>query len=275
MTKLCLKNQKQKKGRFSVANDTNGVLKYINMDLLRLSCGEEISIGQDGYEFGLVLNSGSFEYSYNDNKTAVEGRKDQFSGLPHALYIPSGKKVKVRATSEMQGAIYFVKSNKRDTDVKLIKPEDIKILDIGKGSWQIQGFFIVGENVNAERLIVGETWVPEGNWSSCPPHSHDKDNPGVESELEEIYYFRFNPSQGFGFQAVYDDDLTIDEAYRICDEDAVMIPRGYHPNVTGPGYEMRMQWGMAGPKRSWLTKEDPAHSWIAESAKGGVREHNF
>ena len=30
---------------------------------------------------------------------------------------------------------------------------------------------------------------PAGNWSSYPPHKHDEERPGAETELEEIYYF--------------------------------------------------------------------------------------
>ena len=123
---------------------------------------------------------------------------------------------------------------------------------------------------------MGETWIPAGHWCSCPPHSHDKTVPGEESLLEEVYYFRFKPSTGFGFQGIYTDNRDVDEAYIIRDGDAVMIPQGYHPNVAGPGYQMRMQWGMAGPERSWLTHEDPDHAWIGqEKDVGGVKEHNF
>ena len=34
-----------------------------------------------------------------------------------------------------------------------------------------------------------EVVTPAGNWSSYPPHKHDEERDGVETELEEIYYF--------------------------------------------------------------------------------------
>ena len=50
-----------------------------------------------------------------------------------------------------------------------------------------------------------------------------------ESLLEETYYHRLNPPQGFAFQRVYTDDRSLDEAMAVEDGDVVMVPRGYHP----------------------------------------------
>ena len=59
----------------------------------------------------------------------------------------------------------------------------------------------------ADSLLVVEVKTPSGNWSSYPPHKHDSDNIPVETYLEETYYHRINPAQGFAFQRVYTDDL--------------------------------------------------------------------
>ena len=53
-------------------------------------------------------------------------------------------------------------------------------------------------------MIVGETINPPGNWSSYPPHKHDRLVPGVEVPLEEVYHYRFSPAGGFAIQRVYD-----------------------------------------------------------------------
>ena len=55
-------------------------------------------------------------------------------------------------------------------------------------SRQINNF--CGPDVSfADRLIAVEVLTPAGNWSSYPPHKHDEDVPGVETPLEEIYFF--------------------------------------------------------------------------------------
>jgi 5-deoxy-glucuronate isomerase len=66
---------------------------------------------------------------------------------------------------------------------------------------------------------------------------------------------------------VYTLDHELDEAFLIHDGDVVLVPRGMHPNVAGPGYRMYMLWGMAGPRKEWIPFEDPAHKWIG-SVKG-------
>ena len=64
-----------------------------------------------------------------------------------------------------------------------------------------------------------EVVTPGGNWSSYPPHKHDRDALPEESFLEETYYHRLNPPQGFAFQRVYTDDRSIDETMAVEDGD--------------------------------------------------------
>ena len=57
------------------------------------------------------------------------------------------------------------------------------------------------------RLAAGVRGAtPGGHWSSYPPHKHDRDAMPDESFLEETYYHRFRPAQGFGLQRVYTAD---------------------------------------------------------------------
>ena len=41
-----------------------------------------------------------------------------------------------------------------------------------------------------------------------------------------------------------------------------MVPRGYHPVVVPYGYDSYYLNVMAGPKREWSFKNDPAHEWM-------------
>ena len=44
--------------------------------------------------------------------------------------------------------------------------------------------------------------------------------------------------------------------------DAVEVPRGYHPYVCAPGYYGYMLWLMAGEKRGFYRRTAPEHAWI-------------
>ena len=107
--------------------------------------------------------------------------------------------------------------------------------------------------------------TPAGHSSSYPPHKHDTDNPPHESSLEETYYHRLHPAQGFAFQRVYTDDRSLDETMTVEDHDVVMVPRGYHPVCAPYGYELYYLNVMAGPSREWVFKNDPQHEWMLKS----------
>ena len=70
----------------------------------------------------------------------------------------------------------------------------------------------------------------------------------AESSLEETYYHRLDPPQGFAFQRVYTDDRSLDEAMTVEDRDVVMVPRGYHPVIVPHGYTSYYLNVMAGPQ---------------------------
>jgi len=147
----------------------------------------------------------------------------------------------------------------------LIFPAEASTKVIGQNNWQRSVVTSVGDNVLANRLIVGETLNPPGNWSSSPPHKHDQDL-GEESKMEEVYLYKFNPPQGFGLQRIYtspDDPSPLDVTYAVKDGDVVVLPRGYHPVVAAPGYQLLYLWALAGETRNYgAWSDDPDHSWI-------------
>jgi len=117
----------------------------------------------------------------------------------------------------------------------------------------------------AENLLVVEVITPAGNTSSYPPHKHDEDKLPDESALEETYYHRINPPQGFAFQRVYTDDRELDEAMAVEDGDVTLVPRGYHPCAAIHGYELYYLNVMAGPRRTWKFHNAKEHEWLLKA----------
>ncbi len=115
---------------------------------------------------------------------------------------------------------------------------------------------------SADSLLIVEVITPGGNTSSYRPHKHDRDDLPNESYLEETYYHRFNPPQGYGFQRVYTDDRSPDEPLLVEDGDVVMAPKGYHPVATLHGYDSYYLNVMAGRKRVWKFHNEPQHAWL-------------
>jgi len=199
--------------------------------------------------------------------TKIGGRTDVFSGKPFMLYIPS--EVRYRIVAESPGLDVGIST--APSEVKwppvLVKPENVEVRNLGAWNWRRTVYISIGENVKADMLLVGETINPPGNWSSSPPHKHDTRS-GVEVPYEEIYFFRVKPRQGFGLQRIYthpEDPDPINEVYVVEDGDTVAIPRGYHPVVAAPGYQLYYLWILAGEERRYgAWSDDPKHKWLGD-----------
>jgi 5-deoxy-glucuronate isomerase len=145
---------------------------------------------------------------------------------------------------------------------RLIEPADLHQETRGKGTNIRYVTNILPEWEPADSLLVVEVVTPGGSTSSYPPHKHDTDNLPNESALEEVYYHRVNPPQGFAFQRIYTDDRSLDETMTVEDGDVTLVPRGYHPCAAIHGYDLYYLNVMAGPKRAWRFHNEPAHEWL-------------
>ena len=119
----------------------------------------------------------------------------------------------------------------------------------GNASRQINIIFPPG--FNCHRLVCVEVYTPSGNWSSYPCHRHDEDDFPRITYLEETYYHRLNPAEGWAVQRVYTDDGHLDEVMAVRDGDVVLVPRGHHPCGAPHGFELYYLNVMAGPRRAW------------------------
>jgi 5-deoxy-glucuronate isomerase len=89
-------------------------------------------------------------------------------------------------------------------------------------------------------------------------------NPPEETRMEEVYLFKLQPQQGFGFQRVYSPEKDVDEAFVIKDNSVVKLPYGYHPVAAAPGYQLYYLWILAGEPRDYVLHDDPDHAWVKE-----------
>ena len=97
--------------------------------------------------------------------------------------------------------------------------------------------------IPAARLLFGFARGYPGNWCSVPPHKHT-------DRMEEIYVFFDMEDSPCGVQFVYDDDKNLSHSYLVQNEDAVIVPYGYHPNVAFPGKKLNFIWAMASHKEN-------------------------
>jgi 5-deoxy-glucuronate isomerase len=240
--------------------------KHIGFKVVQLSPGETHEGGEAGREACLIVLTGTAEVQVGDSRfEGVGGRSSVFDdAAPGAVYAPAGAVFRVTAQTPVELAIGTAPA-RTSGEPRLIGAEHMSREVRGKGTNQRYVRNILPETEPAESLLVVEVITPGGHWSSYPPHKHDTAAEGEETALEETYYHRLNPPQGFAFQRVYTDDRSIDEAITVEDGDVVMVPRGYHPAGAPHGYDLYYLNVMAGPKRQWIFRNDPAHEWIVRS----------
>ena len=127
------------------------------------------------------------------------GRAGVFDGPGEAVYVPPPGPLTLEAVSPASIAVAAAPlDGRRPGPARVIRPGDQKAIETGAGNWLRTVRTLLGPDDAAGRLIVGETINPPGNWSSYPPHKHDREAPPDEVALEEVYYYRFEPAGGFG-----------------------------------------------------------------------------
>ena len=240
--------------------------RYVGFSAHRLRDAETLAIDQPDDELCIVVFGGVVSIrGAGEMWSRIGKRRAVFDdGAPYAVYLPSGAGVEVSAhgSTEIGVASAFGKGSGA---ARLIEPSSMKCFSRGTGLNTRHICDILPESEPASHLLVVEVRTPSGHSSSYPPHKHDADNLPQESALEETYYHRLDPAQGFAFQRVYTDDRSLDESFAVENHDVVMVPRGYHPVVVPYGYESYYLNVMAGPKREWHFRNDPAHEWILSS----------
>jgi 5-deoxy-glucuronate isomerase len=238
---------------------------FVGFRAIRLLADETEALFTADRELCIVVLAGSVDIAANGQTFANLGTRDSvFDPVsPAAVYVPANTAVTICAQRQSELALCFAPSGGQSHPLRLIDPAGMRRSVRGKGSNTRHVCDILPhDDPLAAHLLVVEVLTPAGHASSYPPHKHDSETPPHETQLEETYYHRLHPPQGFAFQRVYTDDRSIDEACAVEDHDVVMVPRGYHPVVAPHGYDLYYLNVMAGPNRLWVFRNDPAHEWM-------------
>jgi 5-deoxy-glucuronate isomerase len=238
--------------------------RYIGFRLLRLPAEDTWEGSTDEREAALVNITGVARVSAAGQSWEVGGRASPFDGPPHCLYLPAGTSYRVEARTALELAICSAPAA-GTFPARLYTPADARVHIRGEDQCRREIRDILLEDREAGSLLLTEVCSPAGNWSSYPPHKHDEDRMPDESPLEETYYFKIRPPQGFALQRVYTADGSLDQTVAARDGDLVLVPRGYHVVGAPHAYEVYYLNVLAGPRRTLRVTFDPDHVWIKEN----------
>jgi 5-deoxy-glucuronate isomerase len=238
---------------------------HLSFKVVRLKAGESYSGNSGACEEMIVFISGHARASAGDQTFDIHGRASVFEGLPYELYLPPRTAYTITAGSSLEFSVGGAPAEGK-YPICLYTPNDFQTEMRGGANVSRQVVHLTGANINVEKLFMFEVYSPSGNWSGFPPHRHD----GREgsSYLEETYYFKMQPTDGFGVFRIYTKDTDLDEVMITRDSDLILVPEGYHPGTTAPGTNQYFLNYLAGPTREYTIVNDPDYDWVKDDWTG-------
>ena len=239
-------------------------LKKLEFGIIELDAGETLNYDTADKETAFILLEGHCNVLFDGEKWENVGNRSSVfeNRRAESFYMPREQKLTVEALDHLKIAVCATPVGEK-TQPQLLREDHVTLKLLGEIPYQRETSFIIDGNSNAKVLTIGEAYCTEGNWAGFPPHKHDVNDMPRECVAEEIYYFLFEPKQGFGVQCLYTSDGSIDEAYRVKNDELVEFPYGYHTTVSTPGYKSYFLWLMAGDYQGFNRSNDPDHDWIA------------
>lgn len=225
------------KGRTQWLRPGSSPLQHLHYGRIILdSADSPIRFTNTGQETGLVCLGG---------RASVETVEQRFElGIYDALYVPRDAGIEVRAFTAQGCDLAEISAPvENQYPLKFVRFEEVQRdpglhFKTGEANCRRDLNILVGKNVQAGRIVVGVTFSEPGNWTSWPPHEHAE-------LLEEAYLFVAMPPPAWGIQLVYTDPKIPEVAVAVREGDCVVMPRGYHPNVSAPGTCINFLWMMA------------------------------
>ena len=209
--------------------------RFLSFSIVNLAAGDSHSDQRTDQEIAIVPIAGSATMTAGD-QTFVVSRTSVFVEPPDVVYVTPGDEVVVYAGDD--GFEFSIGSAPATGlyPTRRITPAEMKSEVRGGGASQRQVNHILAPPVDAERLILYEVYVPRGMWSGWAPHRHD----GIDGSpyLEETYYFRTDPDNGFIMHRNWAPESEFDETLVLHNGDTALVPKGYHSTVSCPSSNM-------------------------------------
>ena len=208
---------------------------FLSFSIVELDAGDTHESIRAGQETAIVPIRGAGTVRAGD-QTFTISRTSVFEEMPHIVYVTPGEAMEIVAAD---GGFEFSIGSAEAVGkypTRLIEPIEMKQELRGGGAAYRHVNHVLAPPIQAERLILYEVYVPRGTWSGWAPHCHD----GRDGSpyLEEVYYFRVTPDNGFVMQRNWRDEEDFDELFSARDGETVLVTKGYHSSVACPSSHM-------------------------------------
>lgn len=247
---LLIRSRPLRSGRNLIVTPERSCMRYLSYG--RISLDEHtptLELETGNQEFNLIVLKGSVRVACRGEEGVLE---------PYdSLYVPRDERLRLENTGSSADLAECAAPVSRRSRPQIIRFRELQDrhplhMRVGGEGYSRDVYQFVGPQVEAFRLLTGITFGKPGNWTGFPPHRH-------EETREEIYLYIELPPPGFGVQFIYRDPTHVDFAEMVRQDDAVLLPAGYHPNVAAPGFGLNYVWMMAAFRevqdREWAEME--------------------
>lgn len=230
----------------------------MTVKIKRLKENESMKLFTSENETAILMLKGDAQIKWLGHSERMK-RKNPFEKKSFCLHACCGIPIEVIGNKDSEILIQQT-NNKTEFEPVFYKPEDCLYQHFGKGQWDGAGYRICStifdyDNAPYSNMVLGEVFNQPGRWSSYPPHHHPQ---------PEIYYYQFDPPQGFG--ACFNGE----NVYKSTDGAFCTITDGQdHQQVVAPGYTMYYVWmvrhldGDPWYKTSRFYAKD--HKWLVDA----------
>jgi 5-deoxy-glucuronate isomerase len=230
-----------RRGRRVSVKPGKSAMRLLHYGRIVLAAGDKpVKFSTGTLETGLLCLGG---------RARVRVADREFSMNPYdGLYVPRDHKVEVNADGGRCDLAEIAAPVKGQYPLQHIPFSEVQknptlSFKTGGPSFERTVNIVFGKNVEAGRIMAGVTFSVPGHWTSWPPHEHTK-------LAEEAYVYIDMPRPSFGIQLVYTDPESPELAVIVHEGDCVMMPSGYHPNVSAPGGSIGFLWMMAATRET-------------------------
>lgn len=225
----------------------------MNITVYRMTAGQTLTFCHAAEETAVLLIMGEVTFQWNGRRET--GHRDSFiEEGPHCLHVCRNVAVTVTAQADSEVLVQSTENDREFAPV-FYRPEDCRDdifgLDVfdNKMKRTVRTVFDY-RNAPYSNMVNGEVINHQGGWSSYTPHHHPQ---------PEVYYYRYERSEGFGACFLGDN------VYKIKDGSCACIPGGTtHPQVTAPAFPMYYCWMIRHLEGNPWTDRivDPRYTWI-------------
>lgn len=244
--------------------------QYLSFQLVTLRAGETFTYDTTENEVALTMLKGRGHVNAAGQNFDLS-RRDVFQEMAQVLYVPPRQTLTIQATSDFEFALGGAPAEGK-YPTRLFSPNEMRRELRGGGAATRQVNHLLAYPMPAERLILYDAYVPGGMWAGYPPHCHD--GYAGSPYLEETYYYRITPANGFAIHRNYCCDSDFDELFTVRDGELVLVTRGFHPVATAPGSNVYFLNYLAGElyddARATPPYDDPAYAWLKSNWQGNA-----